>query len=1007
MTDIYTEVEEQGISFLLKNENKDLLFSDDGLSYMLITDNFEILNYELGYKWLLSEYGEQWLLMHEDWISTKEGNMWLNTNYGEKWIYTTEQGKLWIQNNIVYHLNTEFADKWFDSENGKIYINNALASNNNIIKDWINKKNKLPDHEQKIKLIKENKKYLLTKEYQEWIKNNEYGQKWHQTEEAIEIHLELLDSLTYEYNKPFEEIAVIEILDSNIGHRWLISDKGKSWLNGIDGLQWVKTYGRRWWVNNKKEGEQWRHTFPGIVWYIEFDPGGFEWINSKEGLIWLSHKENVIWLDTCQGQKWVNSEKCYQWISTDFGMEWLAYENRYQWIITYYGNKWFVENKLKIFMSKYCNEFFSTEYGHEYLDQHGLSFFLTKEGMIWFNSDFGYQFITFDIGSEWIEIHSPKLFNHQFCLEWLNSKNGNKWLSSKYCIKGLHYHVGWLKSKNGSKWLNTQFGINWLDGENGNIWLTLPEGVEWLNSYNNYKLFLSSNEGKKWLSTSSAINWLRTKTAKKWFNSSEGGYIWLDTQYGKTWLNSINGHRYLGSLNGYQWLLTENGAVWLLSNYGEYWRLRTEWGFNWSNTDHGIQFYQSHQELTPTQRTSLFNNKSRTYSIPFESTQNMIKMILDIFHNIPLYKYHEIKFKFVGTNAVDTGGVAREAYSDIIQTYFTTHTFEIFRNTHLLEKYNLSLDFDQTSMTMVSLSHEYYETPEPLVKFGNLCGYICQLCQDGFGFRAGIGFDKYMISLLTDQNNSILDNLNPKIKLFCQDTTLINYEDINLDNYPIISTIVYLITFGGEHTGDFENKINNCLDKIMPNDKHKDIFEKILLESICIICCEKSQKLNKINIPNNPEITKIPFKNIIETLIKIYEFYYQNYHYLFIKEFKKFLSVNKITQWKSYLINDEYSTVQQLYGALQRVILEGEAKKKLMKVIKKMDYDNIRKLLYFWTASSYILKKPYSVIFMKEKDKLPIAHTCSYQMEIPNNDSDVLFKKIEIVLNHNCSFGFG
>jgi hypothetical protein len=1013
--DIYSIIEEKGINFLLNDENKHILFSDGGLNYMLMTDKFEIFNHEIGGEWLLSEYGEIWLTYHEDWIPSEQGQKWLSTVNGKKWIHSTEQGKSWIKNNINYLIETDIGNEWLESEDGQKYIDETKISNSIFIKKWLDKKNEIPDHEKKIKLIQDNKRYLLSEECREWIKNNEYGIKWYQSESAKKIYFELMDSLIHEYIKSMNNISVIEILNSEYGHQWLNSNNGQKWINTIDGQKWIKTHGKIWWIYNTNDGQRWLHTYSGTVWYIDNDNNGKEWINSEEGYLWLSCKNNLQWLENDSGRNWLNSIFGYKWVSTEYGLKWLAYENKYKWITTHSGNKWFMENKLKVLMSEYCYEFFMTEYGQNYLEQYGLTFILTKEGIEWLDSDYGYQVVSSFVGSKWIENHSQKIFNHNLGIKWLNSQNGNKWLSSPYCIKGLHYNIIWINQKEGSKWLNTYEGRKWLDGENGNTWLSLPEGINWLNSNNNYLRFLEFDEGKKWLGTCNAKIWLRTNIGIQWFNEPNGGYIWLITSYGRIWLNSVNGHRYLGTNNGYQWLMTEDGNIWLLSDHGTYWRTRTEWGFIWSTSEYGIRFYQEHQELTEIQRNNQFNyNDVKTYNIPFETAKNMLCVIIDIFRNIQLDKYIKNKLNFVGTDAVDSGGVSREAYNNILQTYFTNHTFDFFKISHLIEKYEQNIDFENASINVVSLSNNYYESPQPIKNFGYFLGYICHLCQDGFGFRAGLGLDKYMISLISEQNNSILDNLNNKVKNFYQKSIInINYNDISLTNYPIIGNIVYLITSGGEHTDNFENKVKNCIDNIygsIKNDSHKIIFEKILLENICIICCESSNRLDEINklITDIDENSKlISFRELIETLAAIYEYQFKIYHLLFLQEFKTYLSINKITQWKTYIINDAYDTSQKLYAALQRIILDGNGKDKLMKVIKRMEYDDIRKLLYFWTSSSYILNKQYSVIFLNDNNKLPISHTCSYQMEIPNNSVEELHKKINIVLDHNSSFGFG
>lgn len=69
------------------------------------------------------------------------------------------------------------------------------------------------------------------------------------------------------------------------------------------------------------------------------------------------------------------------------------------------------------------------------------------------------------------------------------------------------------------------------------------------------------------------------------------------------------------------------------------------------------------------------------------------------------------------------------------------------------------------------------------------------------------------------------------------------------------------------------------------------------------------------------------------------------------------------------------------------------------RVIEKMSQDELHLFLRFLTGMVVIplegLEKPLSIVYIPKSDKLPSAHTCSYQLDLPDyNDQDILQKKL-------------
>jgi ubiquitin-protein ligase E3 C len=85
-------------------------------------------------------------------------------------------------------------------------------------------------------------------------------------------------------------------------------------------------------------------------------------------------------------------------------------------------------------------------------------------------------------------------------------------------------------------------------------------------------------------------------------------------------------------------------------------------------------------------------------------------------------------------------------------------------------------------------------------------------------------------------------------------------------------------------------------------------------------------------------------------------------------------------------------------------------------VVKELTEEQKSKLLMFVTACprpSFLgfkeLSPPFTVICMKDKeDLLPISHTCSNVLELPDyNDKELLRKKLITAIESNAGFEFG
>ncbi|EGC34029.1 hypothetical protein DICPUDRAFT_153832 [Dictyostelium purpureum] len=81
------------------------------------------------------------------------------------------------------------------------------------------------------------------------------------------------------------------------------------------------------------------------------------------------------------------------------------------------------------------------------------------------------------------------------------------------------------------------------------------------------------------------------------------------------------------------------------------------------------------------------------------------------------------------------------------------------------------------------------------------------------------------------------------------------------------------------------------------------------------------------------------------------------------------------------------------------------------KVIEEMSQDELHLFLRFLTGMVVIplqgLEKPLSIINVPKSEKLPCAHTCSYQLDLPDyNDLDLLKRKLIQMLEWVEGFGF-
>lgn len=88
------------------------------------------------------------------------------------------------------------------------------------------------------------------------------------------------------------------------------------------------------------------------------------------------------------------------------------------------------------------------------------------------------------------------------------------------------------------------------------------------------------------------------------------------------------------------------------------------------------------------------------------------------------------------------------------------------------------------------------------------------------------------------------------------------------------------------------------------------------------------------------------------------------------------------------------------------IITETPAKFKLNLAMQLLNYQEIRMLLHFWTSSKFLLRATYFVNFMCDKTLLPMSHTCSFTLDIPDVPTDILVKRIRQVIQHSCTFGF-
>lgn len=537
------------------------------------------------------------------------------------------------------------------------------------------------------------------------------------------------------------------------------------------------------------------------------------------------------------------------------------------------------------------------------------------------------------------------------------------------------------------------------------------EGRDWLETDEGYE-FLEDTLGIDWLDEENGKLWLRTYSASNWLNNPNHGHLWLETDEGEYWLRSHY---------GYLWLWTdesgETSDILDLSNFKyneEYMEYR-----EYRNDNHGmdgdyfgptqeearemffIAFDQFHSDDNYSYDNSSDDGMRTTIDIDQKSPKQILDMIRMVFFGSSLNEYSDNNIIFETNEAVDQGGVSRQVYSDLLYHYFESSDITLVDRELLPELHNIP-DI-KTHFPNQNYFNCQSGNCNPINGFGTIVGYVLHLVQKrrlqiGFGFE----LENYMMSvlLMKSSNNGFIDNYCPEIKqILTNNTTPIDCNDINYENFPILSKISQLLTIYCQKS---ESEIYNEIDDLISGLDSSDKLQAEPLWKNHLKLLFKNEIINQC--PNYTEIPSelscsIPFNTLINAIIKMFELVSSRVYGKFISEIFEYKEFNRIygNDFLAPLFIDEYQTKETLIEAIILKI-KGAMKDKLISVLSNLEYEEIRKLLKFWTGSVALLNEEYKVEELTNPTFLPTASTCGYLLYIPNNNNEELTQKIKIAI---------
>lgn len=568
--------------------------------------------------------------------------------------------------------------------------------------------------------------------------------------------------------------------------------------------------------------------------------------------------------------------------------------------------------------------------------------------------------------------------------------------------------------------------------------LHTPEGRVWLKTIDGLN-FLNTDEGYSWLSTDEGNMWLRTPFATSWL-LYQGRDIWL--QNSSEWLFSLNGYLWLHTLDEFEISLLRN-----IDNFSNYYHNHL---YQYHNTfmtdDHTFEeniidisrerardiyfidddnfiiedlifdelfdlMYPDSQNVHHSNITwddgEMDDDNIKNINIDNISQNDILNNILLQFKDVSLDNYISIKLNFMTGKTIDQGGVSRQIYENLLSHYFVTENITLI-NPKLLSRMVPELEernFGTIKIPDISthIPTKYYFNCEKnkcdIIKgLGYIIGYILHLINNGeIDFVFNFILEKYAKSLIESSPNiSFWDN-------YCDNTIreLLEYHIsipcniINYGTFPILSIITHMLTY---YCGLDKEKIVSYIQKSVENIdiEHKDILIKILMKEIFDQCPNYESEIDEIDMTCGVQLN-----TILIFIVEIYQNLTKNIMRNIVDEIDQYIFANKINKSK-YLIplfGDNMIDKESLLRTMNKYIV-GSGKDKLLSVISEFTYNEIRRLLYFWSGTSYLIMKPekYKVEFL-ENHKYPTASTCSFSLYIPNNDDTTLINKLKISIN--------
>jgi hypothetical protein len=554
----------------------------DFFDYLINSDKFDSCkkNVQLNkqylnfYRFLSTAAGHDWLTHH--YTKYKNSKFFSPLKITEKrdrytpniedWYKILNKFPNWLLTNdgISYILNSDFTYKF------SFFVQNPEIFTKEFLYNWLKTNDGIKSINMENAHI-----WLRSMVGLNWLVNTQEGQKYLDTEYAIEFinNVSIFPKTTYFAN--YWVVKHIEWLNTRNGMVWLHSFKnGIEWLNSIKGRNFIDTLPYFtsteyfWiWVN---KNINWLDAKIGQIW-LDTPDYGHNWLSTGEGKRWLDTKKGVEWLG-----------KCPKWLDTDIAFKWLdEYYQGKTWLNTLGGQRWL----------KTYPKWLDTYTAYQWLETVAGQRWLGKDGIGWLDSKRGYDFLGMYEGRMWL--------NSIYSKKWLETPNGPgwKWLDSEPSWLSLYSRWGykngkgmyilegpaisWLESDAGQNW--TETNPKWLQSEYGKLWfedskksLKTRYWKKWLETTEDGNKFIISEDGIKWLTTIG----LETEHGQKIIESDKGRDILLTSHIGKRWIMSPEGKIWLGSDSGFR------------SKYFEYY-ITTQEGLNFLTRQPGTRFFET------------------------------------------------------------------------------------------------------------------------------------------------------------------------------------------------------------------------------------------------------------------------------------------------------------------------------------------------------------------------------------------------------------------------------